>query len=174
MLEPRDCDVPVVEEDRGEVPVYRAKGFRLTVRVVLPPPPIEEPAPPTLERPRTRAGCADVPRPCPFVSCAHHLYLDVSQRTGRLTLNRPELEPHELEPGASCALDVAEHGGASLDEIAAAMGVSRERIRQIEVRAMARAALLLRTMGVQSPEDLAADRSESPSAVAVRRLPIVS
>src|SRR5690606_3867534 len=27
-------------------------------------------------KPRTRAECVDGPRPCPFVSCRHHLYVD--------------------------------------------------------------------------------------------------
>jgi len=34
------------------------------------------------ERPRSRSECSDAPRPCPFVSCKHHLFLDVSARTG--------------------------------------------------------------------------------------------
>ena len=34
------------------------------------------------EKPRLRSECADGPRPCPFVSCKYHLYIDVSARTG--------------------------------------------------------------------------------------------
>src|SRR5689334_22961695 len=49
-----------------------------------------------IERPRTRAECGDVPRPCPFVSCKHHLYLDVSRRTGSIKLNFPDLEVWEM------------------------------------------------------------------------------
>src|SRR3977135_1711586 len=30
------------------------------------------------ERPKSRADCVEGARPCPFVSCTHHLYLDVS------------------------------------------------------------------------------------------------
>src|ERR1700722_4277914 len=30
------------------------------------------------ERPRSRSECSDAPRPCPFVSCKHHLFLAVS------------------------------------------------------------------------------------------------
>src|SRR4051812_43658731 len=30
------------------------------------------------ERPLRRADCANGPRPCPLVSCRHHLYLDVN------------------------------------------------------------------------------------------------
>src|SRR5688572_23421296 len=42
------------------------------------------------DKPRTRAECADGPRPCPFISCKHHLYVDVSPRTGAIKLNFPE------------------------------------------------------------------------------------
>src|SRR5262245_15015702 len=30
------------------------------------------------DKPRFRAECAEGPRPCPFVSCKYHLYIDVS------------------------------------------------------------------------------------------------
>ncbi len=30
-------------------------------------------------RPKTRGECASGPRPCPWVSCRHHLYLDVDK-----------------------------------------------------------------------------------------------
>lgn len=57
-------------------------------------------------RPVHRSQCADVPRPCPFVSCRHHLYLDVNPETGAITLNFPGLDPGEMEE--SCSLDVAD------------------------------------------------------------------
>ncbi len=37
-------------------------------------------------------------------------------------------------PLASCVLDVADRGGATLEEVADIIGVSRERIRQIEFK----------------------------------------
>jgi hypothetical protein len=88
----------------------------------------------TLERrPRTRAECVSGPRPCPFVSCRHHLYLEVDQRNGAIKLNHPDKEPGELEH--SCALDVAdsEQDGRTLDQISKAINVTRERVRQIEL-----------------------------------------
>lgn len=92
------------------------------------------------KRPKTRAGCEDVPRPCPFVSCPHHTYLDVSARTGALKLNFPELEPHEMHPDESCALDVAgaHPDGATLEEVGRITNLTRERIRQIEVKTLAK------------------------------------
>lgn len=88
-------------------------------------------------RPLTRGECADVPRPCPFVSCVHHLYLDVSD-TGGLKLNFPDLDPGDLPSSRSCALDIADDGGITLEAVGEAMNVTRERVRQIEIRALAR------------------------------------
>lgn len=82
-------------------------------------------------RPTTRGECANVPRPCPFVSCRHHLYLDVRPRTGNVQLNFPDLEPDELRE--SCALDVADRGPATLEQIGEYLNITRERARQLEV-----------------------------------------
>jgi Sigma-70, region 4 len=88
---------------------------------------------PDVDRPRVRGDCLEGPRPCPFVSCKWHLYLDV-RRSGSLQLNFPDLEPDQLKE--TCALDVADRGSeTTLDEIGALMNVTRERIRQIEAKA---------------------------------------
>lgn len=84
-------------------------------------------------RPTTRAACRDGPRPCPWVSCRHHLLADVSE-FGALKLNFPDRDLDELP--ASCALDVAEQGGLSLEAVGALLNVTRERARQIEVAAL--------------------------------------
>lgn len=81
------------------------------------------------KRPRTRGDCANVPRPCPYVSCAHHLYLDVT-KGGAIQLNFPDREPWELEH--SCALDIAEQDGCTLEDAGRLINVTRERIRQME------------------------------------------
>jgi Sigma-70, region 4 len=81
-------------------------------------------------RPQSRAECRDGPRPCLWVSCRFHLYLDVNEATGSLKLNFPHLEPWELPE--SCALDIAERGGLTLEEIGALLNLTRERARQIE------------------------------------------
>jgi len=79
--------------------------------------------------PRTRGDCREVPRPCPHISCRWNLYLDVVARTGGLKLNFPDLEPDEMTD--SCALDVADRGGATLEEVGALLNMTRERARQI-------------------------------------------
>lgn len=81
-------------------------------------------------RPATRGSCAEAIRPCPFVTCRHHLYLDVVP-TGAIRLARPELEPEEIEPEWSCSLDVADRGAHTLDGVGRLLGLTRERIRQI-------------------------------------------
>ena len=90
----------------------------------------------TLDRPKTRRECSDGPRPCPHVACRHHLYLDVNPHTGTIKLNFPELEVWEL--AVSCALDVADLGGAPIESVGDLLNVTRERIRQIETQALAK------------------------------------
>lgn len=85
-------------------------------------------------RPKTRADCVNGPRPCLYVSCKHHLYLDVNPRTGSVKLNFPDKEIWELEE--TCALDVADRGGITLEEVGAIMNLTRERIRQVESRGL--------------------------------------
>ena len=88
------------------------------------------------ERPRMRSECRQEARPCPWVACKHHLYLDVNPETGSIKLNFPDLEPWELEH--SCALDVADAGALTLEEIGAITNLTRERVRQVEVRGLLR------------------------------------
>jgi hypothetical protein len=80
--------------------------------------------------PVTRGDCANVARPCPYVSCRWHLYLDVSPTTGSIKLNFPDLEVDELP--VSCALDAADRGVSTLEETGEIMNLTRERVRQIE------------------------------------------
>jgi hypothetical protein len=87
-------------------------------------------------RPRTRGDCAAVARPCPWISCRHNLFLDVDPRNGSIKYNWPDREPDEVEPDRSCALDVADLGGGTLEDIAVLTNVTRERIRQVQSKAL--------------------------------------
>jgi hypothetical protein len=87
-----------------------------------------------VDRPATREECANMQRPCPFVSCAHHLYLDVNPESGAIKLNFPHLEVWEM--AETCSLDVADRGGITLEEVGAVLNLTRERIRQVEVRGL--------------------------------------
>jgi hypothetical protein len=92
-------------------------------------------------RPTTREECEHLVEKlgfCPYVGCRHHLYLDVCERTGSITFNFPDLGIDEIP--ACCALDIADEGRHSLEEIGDLRNMTRERIRQIEasgLRAMA-------------------------------------
>lgn len=83
--------------------------------------------------PKTRGECEGGPRPCPMVSCRYNLFLDV-RATGSVQLNHPTGEPEDMVQ--SCALDVAEEGGATLEEIASYLNVTREAVRQMEAKAL--------------------------------------
>ncbi len=53
-----------------------------------------------VQRPKIRADCleggSNAERPCPFVSCKFHLFLDVSERSGAIKINFPGLEIWEM------------------------------------------------------------------------------
>jgi hypothetical protein len=89
-----------------------------------------------VERPRHRGDCMNMQRPCPFVSCEHHLYLDVNPNSGAIKLNFPHLEVWQM--AETCALDVADRGGITLEEVGAILNLTRERIRQVEVRGLSK------------------------------------
>lgn len=117
-----------------------------------------------VQKPKSRAECIGNERPCPFVSCKHHLYLDVSARTGAIKLNFPDLDVWEMIE--TCALDVADRGGTTLEEVGAIMNLTRERIRQVEVKGLAK---------LQALHDMNALRDyvdEGP--VGKRRLPVIA
>jgi hypothetical protein len=115
-------------------------------------------------KPKARSACVGGARPCPYVSCKHHLYVDVSPRTGAIKLNFPDLEVWEM--GDSCALDVADRGGTTLEDVGAIMNLTRERIRQVEVKALAKLEALRDMMALRDFVD------EGP--VGKRRLPVLT
>lgn len=92
------------------------------------------------DRPRTRGECPDT-RPCPWVGCKYHLYLEIRPHTGSIKFTFPGLEPWELPE--TCALDVADRAMArgectTLQETGDYLNVCRERIRQIEEDGLAK------------------------------------
>ena len=116
-------------------------------------------------RPRTRSECANVARPCPYVSCRHHLYLDI-QSNGKLRINHKNREPGELQH--SCSLDIADRGARDrcnpflapyqaerpfvLDysEVGVLLGITGESVRLIEKRAFAKLRREYQLLGIHA------------------------
>lgn len=106
----------------------------------------------SLKRPQKRSDCKNMPRPCPFVSCKYHLYLDVNEENGSIKINFPDKTIWDLKE--TCALDVAEKGGLTLEEVGELMNLTRERVRQIESEATE----ILRRLGLDPDYDLRVKR----------------
>jgi hypothetical protein len=87
-------------------------------------------------RPSSRGECAEMERPCPFVSCKYHLYIDVHPVRGSIKINFPDVEVWEMTD--TCALDIADRGGITLEEVGEIMNLTRERVRQLETQGLTR------------------------------------
>ncbi len=100
--------------------------------------------------PRNRPVCRGGLRPCPYVSCRHHLLIEVSEH-GVLTMNRPKLGPGR--PGTyrveredqdwfaelwidaavealfqmedTCSLDVADRGVQTHKRVGKSLGITK-------------------------------------------------
>jgi hypothetical protein len=85
-------------------------------------------------RPRYRSECGTA-RPCPWVSCRYHLYLDVKM-TGLIEIPFPACPPWRMKE--SCALDLVDRypEGLTLLDIGDLFNVTREWIRQVESMAI--------------------------------------
>lgn len=84
-------------------------------------------------RPLTRGDCLEGPRPCPWVSCRHHLFLDVKEG-GLVRFNFPNQEVEDLKE--TCSLDVADQGKRlSLEQVGDLVNLTRERVHLIVLQA---------------------------------------
>lgn len=105
-------------------------------------------------RPRTRGDCVDGPRPCPWVGCRHHLYLEVSSRTGRISVPHGEgVEPWDL--AETCSLDVADVGEQATSGVVGELlgGFTRARVDQVEAQAKRRMAPRARRIDPDAARD---------------------
>ena len=105
-------------------------------------------------RPKVRGDCVEGERPCPYVSCKYNLYVDVNPRTGSVKMNFPDKELWELSE--TCALDVADRAGITLEEVGVIMNLTRERVRQLEMRGLAK----LRVIADDEPRPLPDDEDD--------------
>jgi len=104
--------------------------------------------------PMLRGDCVDGERPCPYVSCAHHLFLDALP-TGSIKINFPHLLEEDggirfEEMAATCALDVADAGGASLERVGEVMNLTREAVRLVEVQMWPKVKAAARRLGMEA------------------------
>jgi len=87
-------------------------------------------------RPESRGDCREMERPCPFVACKYHLYIDVHPVRGSIKINFPDVDVWEMTE--TCALDIADRGGITLEEVGQIMNLTRERVRQLETAGLAK------------------------------------
>ncbi len=93
--------------------------------------------------PAKRGECLDqgVKRPCPYLSCRHHLGREMREHSLRLSspfselLDRAGSNPRLRH---TCSLDVADNGLQTRDFIGLQMGISKSGVAEIEAVALAR------------------------------------
>lgn len=79
----------------------------------------------------TGGVCRKLPGPCPHTVCRFNLTAERRDNRGA----KPA-EMHLPVVREACALEAAERGGMTLEEIATRLSVTRERVRQIESGAL--------------------------------------
>lgn len=82
-------------------------------------------------RPQTRGDCLNMPRPCPFYGCRHHLGLDVTYAGSIRMPFGNDLDAMK----ETCSLDVADRGGHNYDAVGRLTNYNKERVRQVLTQA---------------------------------------
>lgn len=95
--------------------------------------------------PLVRGICEPGDGICPLITCKHHLFLDVSPKTGSIKFNFPDLIEDDgtirfEDMPATCVLDIADSGPITLEKTGEILNMTRERVRQVDCRAMAKLA----------------------------------
>ena len=65
---------------------------------------------------------------------------DIHAVRGSIKINFPDLEVWEMNE--TCALDVADRGGITLEEVGEIMNLTRERVRQVETAGLSKLSAL--------------------------------
>lgn len=92
--------------------------------------------------PRTRADCANVPRPCPYLDCTRsHLWVSLEEeQAGNPQAGKRGQAHFKPSTMQTCARDVAERGPASFNQIGDYLGIDSTRARQIAAGALVKLA----------------------------------
>lgn len=103
-------------------------------------------------RPKKRSECIDSARPCPWVTCRHHMLIWLVTIETKEIRPLPSLnlkgsksssdddmlvEALAIMPN-SCSLDLADSDERNREEVGAILGFTREHVRIIEERAFAK------------------------------------
>lgn len=131
-------------------------------RAAFPPDPEMEAMRPKTYGDCDAAGWGLEGQPCPWVSCAMHLALDVDADTGNIKENFPGVELEAMR--ATCALRVAAREGVTLEEVGEYVNLTRERVRQLEGRALATLARLNAGLLAKLHESQRAPANDQPEA----------
>ena len=89
----------------------------------------DEPAAKPSLRPKTRGDCVERRRPCPFVGCRHHLFMEVTP-AGSIKMPFGPSEDALFEMAETCSLDVADRGDHDMNRIGQYLGVTAARVQQ--------------------------------------------
>lgn len=113
------------------------------------------------DMPRRLEDCPGDDEQCPFVACRYHLWTDIESRNVRYGKKggqreyRRDLVPTDAWGSwATCALRAARQGPRTLDEVGDLLGVTRERVRQIQVAAIAHLAEVVVRQGLCDPDEI--------------------
>lgn len=88
-------------------------------------------------RPVTRKDCEQGERPCPWMACRYNLLRDININGKSALKNKIDYIDID-KANETCALDVADQGGASLEDVGRILNITREGVRLIEVSALAK------------------------------------
>jgi len=111
--------------------------------------------------PASRSECRRGPRPCPYVSCRYHLLLNVAS-DGRLwsqvAFDEADAESIAVAVealGETCALDVADDGEHTFEEVGVLMGRDAKRVFEDTQRAQAKVANAVGAAGAEMSKNMA-------------------
>jgi len=115
----------------------------------------QNPPPKPYWRPNKRWQCAQAARPCPYIGCRHHLYLDFTQ-LGSVKFNFGDNDEILASMPETCSLDVADRGDHDMTTIAKLLNVTPARVQQEVVDALAK----LRALGLDHSDILGTPKED--------------